>query len=312
MATEVEARLLLNSRFRKAKSWEAAGRRWFVGRVGAAAADAEPAADLGAACRTAPGGCGQRVVVVISGYDKANAAAATTLLIERFSPVLVINFGIAGAFPGSGLAPGDLVLATADSYGDTGASSPEGWRPAEEFGLPLAEAGGKRFWNTFPLGAALVRGAAAALRRAGWEDAEADRAIDDGPVEATEGSTAGAPVAGDAAFPRGDAAAPRGAARGRRLKRGPCVTLSQVTGTAEEARALEARWGALAESMEGAACAHICALYGIPFLEVRGISNLVGDRDRRRWDVTGAAAEAVDAVSTVLCAQIPGLLGGRE
>lgn len=260
----------------------------------------------------APGGCGQPAVLVISGYDKANAAAATSLLVERFAPVLVINFGIAGAFPGSRLAPGGVALATADSYADTGASSPQGWRPAEEFGLPLAEVHGRRFWNTFPLDAALVQGAAAALRRAGWEEEEADGAVDDATADAADGFTPRAPVAGAPGLSDGDAAPGRGAGRGRRLKRGPCVTLSQVTGTADEALALETRWGAVAESMEGAACAHMCALYGIPFLEVRGISNLVGDRDRSRWDVRGAAAEAADAVRAVLCGNNTGLRRGRE
>ncbi|NLT35712.1 MAG: futalosine hydrolase [Gaiellales bacterium] len=279
VATEVEARPLLNGRFRTAKSWEAAGRRWFVGDVAAVADDAEPAACVGPARETVSRGRQQPVVVVISGYDRANGAAATALLVERFAPVLVINFGIAGAFPGSGLALCDLVLATADSYADTGTSSPQGWLPTEEFGLPLAEVGGKQFWNTFPLSAPLVRGAAAVLRRSGWQEEGAGRAV-----------------------------------RGRRLRRGPFVTLSQVTGTAEEALTLEARWGALAESMEGAACAHMCALYGIPCLEVRGISNLVGDRDRDRgrWDVTGAAAEAADAVQAVLRGEILELLRGRE
>ena len=69
--------------------------------------------------------------------------------------------------------------------------------------------------------------------------------------------------------------------------------MSQVTGRDDEAAGLVARWGRpLVESMEGAAAAHVCALYGVPFLEVRGISNLVGDRDRAAWDVEGAAARA--------------------
>ena len=44
--------------------------------------------------------------------------------------------------------------------------------------------------------------------------------------------------------------------------------------------------------MEGAAAAHICALYEVPFLEIRGISNLVADRDRGSWQVDRAVAVA--------------------
>ena len=81
---------------------------------------------------------------------------------------------------------------------------------------------------------------------------------------------------------------------------GPCITASQVTGTAAEADELAERWEALAESMEGAAAAHICALYGVPFLEVRGISNLVGDRDREHWQVRRGVAAASWAARAVI------------
>jgi futalosine hydrolase len=39
----------------------------------------------------------------------------------------------------------------------------------------------------------------------------------------------------------------------------------------------------------------VCALHDVPFLEVRGISNLVEDRDRPRWRI-GEAAESAQRV----------------
>jgi futalosine hydrolase len=60
--------------------------------------------------------------------------------------------------------------------------------------------------------------------------------------------------------------------------------------------ALYERFGALCESMEGAAAAHVCALHDVPFLEVRGISNLVEDRNRSRWRII-EAADAAQAVA---------------
>ena len=70
---------------------------------------------------------------------------------------------------------------------------------------------------------------------------------------------------------------------------GRFLTLSQVTGVRALGDALYARFGALCESMEGAAAAHVCALHDVPFLEVRGISNLVEDRDRSTWRIKEAA-----------------------
>jgi futalosine hydrolase len=92
---------------------------------------------------------------------------------------------------------------------------------------------------------------------------------------------------------------------------GPALTLSQVTGRREPAAELQSRWQALSESMEGAAAAHVCALYSVPFLEVRAISNLVGDRDRAEWDLPGAAARAAEA-ARVLAADLEVLLPPRE
>ena len=51
--------------------------------------------------------------------------------------------------------------------------------------------------------------------------------------------------------------------------------------------------------MEGAAAAHVCVLYGVPFLEVRGVSNMVADRDRSAWDLEGAAARAAHAARAI-------------
>lgn len=80
---------------------------------------------------------------------------------------------------------------------------------------------------------------------------------------------------------------------------GSFLTTSQVTGARAQAEMLEGRWGGIVESMEGAAAAHVCALYGVPFLEVRGVSNLVVDRDRGAWRVEEAARVAAEAALMV-------------
>ncbi|MGH7457672.1 MAG: futalosine hydrolase, partial [Longimicrobiaceae bacterium] len=76
---------------------------------------------------------------------------------------------------------------------------------------------------------------------------------------------------------------------------GSFVTVSACSGTEKRGVELARRFGALAESMEGAAAAHLATLYGIPFLEVRAISNLVEDRDRGRWQLEEACAAAAAA-----------------
>jgi futalosine hydrolase len=76
-------------------------------------------------------------------------------------------------------------------------------------------------------------------------------------------------------------------------KFGAILTLETVTGS--DARALELEQlfpNAMSEGMEGAGVAHAALKNGIPSLEIRGISNLVGARDRSSWRI-GAALGAL-------------------
>jgi futalosine hydrolase len=41
-------------------------------------------------------------------------------------------------------------------------------------------------------------------------------------------------------------------------------------------------------NMEGAALFHACLTLGVPFLELRAVSDLVGPRDKAAWDIPGA------------------------
>lgn len=78
---------------------------------------------------------------------------------------------------------------------------------------------------------------------------------------------------------------------GVQLTRGRFVTVSCCSGTKARGLELAKRYQAICENMEGAAIALTALRYGIPCLEIRGISNLVEDRDMSRWDI-GRAVEA--------------------
>lgn len=81
---------------------------------------------------------------------------------------------------------------------------------------------------------------------------------------------------------------------------GPLITVSACSGTADRGAALAGRFGAVAETMEGAAYAHVAALYQVPFVEVRGISNRVEDRDLSSWKLAEAAEAAARAVEQIV------------
>lgn len=83
-------------------------------------------------------------------------------------------------------------------------------------------------------------------------------------------------------------------------KTGPFVTISEITGTREKADEMEKRFRGICENMEGAAVAQMCTLYGIPFLEIRGISNVVKQRDKREWKLSAAARVSQEAAREII------------
>lgn len=87
--------------------------------------------------------------------------------------------------------------------------------------------------------------------------------------------------------------------------RAPALTSGVVTGSAGRAAALAARHGAITESMEGFALALACRVRGLPFLEVRTISNPVGERDRKQWKLAQALAGLGDVLAGLM--PVPGV-----
>lgn len=71
---------------------------------------------------------------------------------------------------------------------------------------------------------------------------------------------------------------------------GPVLTVSTVTGTRARADELAGRHGPVAEAMEGWGVVAAARPRGLPVLEVRTVSNLVGDRDTATWDFPAAFA----------------------
>ncbi|WP_431885985.1 futalosine hydrolase [Micromonospora wenchangensis] len=81
---------------------------------------------------------------------------------------------------------------------------------------------------------------------------------------------------------------------------GAVLTVSTVTGTAASTTALADRHpDAVAEAMEGYAVAVAAAQAGIPFAELRTVSNPVGPRDRDGWRMREAFTALTEAASAL-------------
>lgn len=186
-----------------------------------------------------------RIIVCAGGVGKVNAAAATAVMIERYQPRLVINTGCAGAYLGSGLAVGNLVVASEEVLADDGVVVDDGWKGLRYMNLPSVEQGGLNCYNLLPLSR----------------------------------------HASEKAMQLADC-------YGVFLVRARFATVSTCSGTRLQGAELSHRWKALVESMEGAAVAQVCLRCGVDCLEIRGISNMVEERDLEAWDMPRALEAA--------------------
>lgn len=83
-------------------------------------------------------------------------------------------------------------------------------------------------------------------------------------------------------------------------KKGVGVTVQTVSGFPEKTQRLIAGFSPQIESMEGAAFFYVCLLEKIPFVELRSVSNEVGERDRAKWNIPAALKSLKEATSQLL------------
>jgi futalosine hydrolase len=198
---------------------------------------------------------GVKVVLINTGIGKINAAHSATCIIENFPVSCMLNFGVGGAYPGSGLVVGDLAAASREILGDEGVIDSKGWSSLKSIGLPVVKGERKKYFNEFPVNLPLIP------------------------------------------FSRGESK------KGKiniKIKTGNFVTVSSTSGTQKRASELEKRFSALCENMEGAAIAQVCTIYKSPFIEIRGISNIAGIRDKRRWNLSLASENCQKAVRNII------------
>jgi futalosine hydrolase len=86
------------------------------------------------------------------------------------------------------------------------------------------------------------------------------------------------------------------------------VTVSCASGTEDRARRLGRQFQGLCENMEGAAVARVCEAFQLPCLELRCVSNIAGERNRRRWRLHEACLKAGHAAAIAAAALKEGLL----
>lgn len=209
---------------------------------------------------------GKTVLLIEGGVGQVNTALALTLALTRHDPAIILQFGVGGAYVRSGLRVGDLAVATEEWYGDTGVLTPEGWMDMEQMGFPM------------------LTGRTAVHGKTPGEPLYNRIPLDAGRTENIRQCLA----SGLEGEPAHQTAA------------GSFVTVQQCSGIQSVGDTLAARYDGICENMEGAAAAHVAVANGIPFVEIRGISNRVVDRDLSGWDLPLAIRRCQQAVELIM------------
>ncbi|NLI82642.1 MAG: hypothetical protein GX443_13280 [Deltaproteobacteria bacterium] len=233
-----------------------------------------------------------QLLVGTTGLGKVNAAAVTSVLLQRFSVGRMWNTGSAGAYEESPLRVGDVLMAQRAICGDEGILTTEGIAPTSRMGIPIARRGSEVYYDAIPLYPEENPGAFSASVPPGWYCLEREGRLRKAVLQSTlpQGGRCrlgSIPVecpemaVSAAGFERPSFS--NGVRADFQLVYGPSLTVGMTSGDRQTARGRFHRYGAFAENMEGSAVAQTCLLYGVPVVECRGISNMAGDRRKENW-----------------------------
>jgi futalosine hydrolase len=78
------------------------------------------------------------------------------------------------------------------------------------------------------------------------------------------------------------------------------VTVNQITTAKPVIDLYVSKYNAVVESMEGAALHYICSQEKTPFLQLRSISNYVGERNKSKWKIKDAIVNLNEELKKVL------------
>ena len=78
------------------------------------------------------------------------------------------------------------------------------------------------------------------------------------------------------------------------------ITINEITTEAERIRMLKEKYDPAIESMEGAALHFVCLMEGIPFIQLRSVSNYVGERDKSKWELKLAIKNLNESLANLI------------
>jgi futalosine hydrolase len=78
------------------------------------------------------------------------------------------------------------------------------------------------------------------------------------------------------------------------------ISVNQISTSKQMIKFYRAVFDPVTESMEGAALHYVCLMENLPFVQVRSISNYIGERNKKKWDMNKSIANLNVALTTLI------------
>jgi futalosine hydrolase len=78
------------------------------------------------------------------------------------------------------------------------------------------------------------------------------------------------------------------------------VTVNEITTQVERIEVLRSKYDATIESMEGASLHYCCLHTSTPFIQIRAVSNYVGERDKAKWNFKDAFSNLATCINSYI------------
>jgi len=74
------------------------------------------------------------------------------------------------------------------------------------------------------------------------------------------------------------------------------ISVNQISTSKQLIKFYRAVFDPVTESMEGAALHYVCLMENVPFVQIRSISNYIGERNKKKWDMMDSIANLNDTL----------------
>jgi futalosine hydrolase len=92
----------------------------------------------------------------------------------------------------------------------------------------------------------------------------------------------------------------KGVLKKTKLKTIKGISVNQISTSKQMIKFYRDVFDPVTESMEGAALHYVCLMENVPFVQIRSISNYIGERNKKKWDMMDSIMNLNDSLMRII------------